>query len=455
MSTFDLQTIFEAVIDNAVEGTVIVDSEGYIVFLNKAYENLLGKRKDEVIGKHVTEVIENTRMHIVVRTKIPEIGEIKRFKGRNAVVQRIPIWSGGRVVAGVGRVIFKDKEEIQVLIRKLDMLETKVKYYENELKNCLGPKYCFDDIITCNPEMMKLKKLAEKVACCNTTSPVLLRGESGVGKELFAHAIHKASPRCSYPFVWVNCAAIPENLFEAELFGYEGGAFTDARKTGKPGKFEIANGGTLFLDEVGDMPLTMQAKTLRVLQEREIERVGGLRPVQINVKIIAATNQNLEEMVGRKLFREDLYYRLNGVSLSIPPLRERREDIPLLVEHFWDMLNSENGRQDRKISPETLDHLQSYHWPGNIRELYNTVEKIFNLSDDGSFSPIDIPRTPHGEAVEAHPAKSLRSLNAETEKDALAHALALAMGNKSKAAEILGINRSTLYDKLKKYSLSG
>lgn len=448
----DLRAVLDSIIDSAVEGTVIVDANGIVVFLNQAYEDLLGIKKEEAIGKHVTEVIENTRMHIIVKTGVPEIGEVQKIRGKDAVVQRIPILKNGRVVAGVGKVIFKNVEEVQDIVHKLKI---KVKYYENELKNLLEAKYSFDDIITCSTKMLELKKLAEKVACTNVT--ILIRGESGVGKELFAHAIHKTSPRSSGPFVRVNCAAIPENLFEAELFGYEGGAFTDAKKTGKFGKLELAHGGTIFLDEIGDMPLALQVKALRFLQEKEIERVGGLKPIKIDVRIIAATNQNLEEMIYQGKFREDLYFRLNVISLSVPPLRERKADIPLLVEHFLDKFCSENKLPMKIIQPETLAVLDSYHWPGNIRELYNIVEKMFNLAEGSVLTPSDIPKNIWG--VRNHQVasnffeKSLRNITASTEREILVSALNFTKGNKKQAAQLLGINRSTLYDKLKKHGL--
>lgn len=445
----DLGAVLETVIDSAVEGTVIVDTNGIVVFLNKAYEDILGIKKEEAIGRHVTEIIENTRLHIVVKTGIPEIGEIQYIKGKDAIVQRIPILKNDKVVAGVGKVIFKNAEEVQDIIEKL---KTKVKYYENQLKNLLDAKYSFDDIVTSSPKLIELKKLAEKVACTNAT--ILIRGESGVGKELFAHAIHKASPRSSGPFVRLNCAAIPENLFEAELFGYEGGAFTDAKKSGKFGKLELANGGTIFLDEIGDMPLAMQAKTLRSLQEKEIERVGGLKPIKIDVRIIAATNQNLEEMIARGQFRKDLYFRLNVVSISVPPLRERKEDIPLLVEHFLKRLSRENSLPLKKIQTETLAALQSYHWPGNIRELNNTVEKMINLSESSVLAPNDIPKNIRVHQIAGSQFnKPLKIHTADTEREMLVSAMSLTKGNKKKTALLLGINRSTLYDKLKKYGL--
>ncbi|MFZ5646796.1 MAG: sigma-54 interaction domain-containing protein [Bacillota bacterium] len=442
----DLKVVLESVMETAVEGTLIVDENGIIVFINKAYEDLLGMKKEEIIGRHISEVIETTRMPIVLRTGIPEIGEVQFINGKNVIVQRIPIYSDGKIVAGVCKVLFKDKAEIDNIAYKY---EIKFNYIENQLANT---KYSLDDFITCNSEMLKLKKVIEKVACTNVT--ILIRGESGVGKELLAHAIQKISPRSSGPFVRLNCAAIPENLLEAELFGYEGGAFTDARRSGKIGKLELANGGTIFLDEIGDMPLSMQAKTLRALQEKEIERVGGIKPIKLDVRIIAATNKNLEEMITRGQFREDLYFRINVVSVYIRPLRERKEDIPLLVEHFLKMIAAENKLPLKRVEAETLSILQSYNWPGNVRELYNTLEKMISLSEGDTLTTNDIPQNilvQHGSSD--YITKPLKTFTADIEREKLVSALSLTNGNKKQAAQILGINRSTLYDKLKKYGL--
>lgn len=448
----DPEAVLEALIEADVEGIVIVDSEARVVYLNRAYEEILGLNRDDAIGKHVTKVIDNTRLHEVVQTGVPQISQVQRIRGLNAVVQRIPLMKDGKPFAAVGKVVFKNKGEVESLIKKLELMEKKVKYYENELSSILGAKYDFDDIITNSLRMIELKKLAKRVAHSNAT--VLIRGESGVGKELFAHAVHKASPRSSFPFVRVNCAAVPENLIEAELFGYEEGAFTGAKKYGKPGKLELADGGTLFLDEIGDMPLAMQAKILRCIQEREFERVGGLKPIKVDIRIIAATNCNLEEMVAKELFREDLYYRINVVSLVIPPLRERKEDIPLLTSYFLKKLYAEDGYKPKKMEKETMEILQSYNWPGNIRELRNVIEKMLNFAESDFLTPHDIPQNIiKGQGKKRRYNQPLKSLMDETEKDLLVHALQLTKGNKTRAAELLGIHRSTLYDKLEKHHI--
>ncbi|MCL6635411.1 MAG: sigma 54-interacting transcriptional regulator, partial [Peptococcaceae bacterium] len=305
-----------------------------------------------------------------------------------------------------------------------------------------------------SPRIEMLKAVAVKVA--RSASTVLLLGESGTGKELFAHAIHNASPRCLGPFVRVNCAALPENLLESELFGYQEGAFTGAKKGGKTGKFELADGGTIFLDEIGDMPLNMQAKILRVLQEREIERVGGSRPVKVDVRVIAATNRNLEEMVRKKQFREDLFYRLNVVTMEIPPLRERVEDIPLLVDFFLKKLARRLGCGRKKMSGDALAVLLHHRWPGNIRELENVLERALNIMEGDTVTPACLPyylvkNDLAGAAGQIGPLKE--ALEAY-EKAILERALALAGGNKLTAARMLSLSKSTFYEKIQRYNLN-
>jgi transcriptional regulator with PAS, ATPase and Fis domain len=282
---------------------------------------------------------------------------------------------------------------------------------------------------------------------------VLITGESGTGKEVFANVIHEMSNRRDNNFIKINCAAIPENILESELFGYEDGAFTGARRGGKIGKFELADQGTIFLDEIGDMSFDMQAKLLRVLQEKEIERVGGNTVKKINVRIIAATNQNLQEKIKRGEFREDLYYRLNVIALELPPLRERVEDIPLLCEYFLKKYNDKFGIYIEKIDDEAMDCLKKYSWPGNIRELENAIERAYNLIDGNVIKLKHLPE----KIVSNNRPLCVGSLNKtlnEIEKQRIIDALKASGGNKSKAAKMLGINRAGLYQKLKKHGIN-
>lgn len=300
-------------------------------------------------------------------------------------------------------------------------------------------------IITCNPTMLRLLELARQVAACDAT--VLIQAESGTGKELLAHFIHKQSLRSKGPFVAVNCAAIPDSLLESELFGYEKGAFTGA-SAARPGKFELADSGTLLLDEIGEMPPQLQAKILRVLQEKEVERIGRPRPVKIDVRVIATTNRDLAQMVKRGEFREDLFYRLNVIPLSIPPLRERKEDIPLLVSYFC----SRYSAAERKFSDETIALLCKYHWPGNVRELENVVQRTLVLSRQAVITPSDLflGELNAGKALEIKPGISLREL----EEKLIAMTLAETGGNRTRAAEILGISRRTLINKIQEYGMA-
>ena len=276
-------------------------------------------------GKHVTEVIENTKLHDIVKTGKTQIGEIQIIKGQQVIASRLPIIKDNKIIGAIGKVIFKDITDFYDMSKKIITMEKEIKYYKDQLKKQKSAKYSFSNIIGESKSLMEVKNICQRAAMSD--SNVLIMGESGTGKELFAHAIHNASDRASGPFVKINCAAIPSELLESELFGYEGGAFTGAKKEGKVGKFELANGGSIFLDEIGDMPLQMQVKLLRVLQEREIERIGSTKTRPINVRIISATNKNLEEEVKTANFREDLYYRLNVMSVNIEPLRKRKDDI--------------------------------------------------------------------------------------------------------------------------------
>ncbi|MGD9060256.1 MAG: sigma 54-interacting transcriptional regulator, partial [Desulfobacterales bacterium] len=330
---------YKLIFESIYNGIMVTDAEGIITHFNEPYGQFLGLDPAAQIGKHCTEVVENTRMHIVAKTGKPEINQTQRIKGQNMVVQRIPIKRDGKVIAVFGQVMFKDVKDVTKLANRLSLLESKVKHYEEELINLRSTRYTFDSIVGTSLVIRELKKEALKAS--TNQFPVLITGDSGTGKELFAQAIHHASPRKLYPFVRINCSAIPKDLLESELFGYEKGAFTGAKTEGKPGKFEIANQGTVFLDEIGDLPLTMQPKLLRVVEEKEFERVGGTKIIRSDFRVIAATNQDLQDMLTDERFRKDLFYRLNVIPLHIPPLRDRRSDIIPLAQHFLKQMAKE------------------------------------------------------------------------------------------------------------------
>lgn len=316
-------------------------------------------------------------------------------------------------------------------------------------------QYYFESIVGNNRALVEQKELAAKAA--RTISTVLITGESGTGKEIFAHAIHNMSPRRKGPFIKVNCAAVPETLLESELFGYAEGAFTGARKEGKPGKFELANHGTIFLDEIGDMSLSMQAKLLRVLQEKEVERVGSIHTTKVNVRVIAATNQDLLKLVAENKFREDLFYRLNVIILNLPPLRARTDDINLVSTALLQRLNQELGTGVSKISSEVIECFCRYNWPGNIRELENTLERAINFCEGNSVNLEHIPQhiksCKNSELQPVNATGSLETLLEEHEREVIVSTLKNFGGNKTKTAQALNIHRSVLYRKINKYKI--
>jgi transcriptional regulator with PAS, ATPase and Fis domain len=335
----------------------------------------------------------------------------------------------------------------------------KINHQGNYLNNSVDDsvsKYCFDDIIGHSKLLQKEKKFARKAA--EYDSSVLILGESGTGKELFAHAIHHESARRDRPFARVNCSAIPDGLIESELFGYEGGAFTGANSSGKIGKFEFANHGTIFLDEIGEMPYNIQAKLLRVLEEKEIVKIGGNVPRRINFRLISATNQNIKKMMEQQSFRVDLFYRINVFTIDLPPLREIKEDIALLVQHFLNSQNRINGKRIDKISNEALEILKHYDWPGNIRELRNVIERSYltctNSHIDVEDLPLSITKPDKHSTLLHEEFTSLKELIARTEKQAIMEALKISGNQKAAAAALLGIHRTGLYHKLKKYRLT-
>lgn len=454
-STKVLVHTLEEVLAGAGEWMVVVDSSGLITMMSEDYAAFNGISVSDAIGKHVTEVIENTRMHLVAQTGVAEMGESQTTRGRDLIVNRVPLKDGDRIVGAYGRVVFKDMEQLWELAAKLKVLESKVRYYEKELTHLRGARYTFECILGGGPAITAAKE--EALWAAKGDSTVLLRGETGTGKELFAHSIHAAGRRRSGPFIKLNCAAVPAELLESELFGYEEGAFTGAKKGGKPGKFEMAAGGTLFLDEIGDMPVPMQAKLLRVLQEREVERLGGTSARRVDLRIIAATAQKLEKLVGEGKFRADLYYRIHVIPIRIPALRERIEDIEAISANFLASYAAETGEPARKISSEAIDVLRSYHWPGNVRELRNVLERSVALSRGDTITASHLP--PHllrevpGTNVAPAPG-SLAQVRMEAERSAILAALKATGGNKSRAAALLKIHRVKLHEKIRRYGIS-
>ncbi len=446
--------MYKRIFDSIYNGAIVTDADGIITHFNKPYGEFLGVNPDDQIGKHCTESVENSRMHIVAKTGIPEINQSHQILGKNMVVQRIPIKKDGRVIAVFGQVMFKDVKDVRKLASELTILESKVKLYEEELINLRSTRYTFDSIIGKSQAIMSLKLEARRAASNNF--PVLISGESGTGKELFAQAIHHASARKLYPFVRINCAAIPKDLLESELFGYEKGAFTGAGSSGKPGKFELAHKGTVFLDEVGDLPLEMQPKLLRAIEDYEFERVGGTKVIRTNLRVIAATNQNLEQMLADGRFRKDLFYRLNVIPLHIPPLRERKTDTINIARWMLKQMAAEANIPEVKLDKTAEAVLKHYEWPGNVRELSNVLERTMSALESNTIQFQDLPfylhRNNRTSALKNR--SSLKDLQARTEIETIRFALKKSNNNKAKAARILGIHRTLLYKKMKKYGIA-
>ena len=443
----------DLIFDHIENGALVTDARGHILYFNRPYARFLGVDARQMIGKHVTEVLESSRMHIVAETGIPEINERFTAKGRDMVVQRIPIFEEGKVVAVFGQLMFKDVDDVGRLASNLQILESKLKLYEKELSSLRSTRYNFDSIRGTSPQIQTLKTEAIKAAA--TDLPVLITGESGTGKELFAQAIHQASLRRRSPSIHINCAAIPKELFEAELFGYAKGAFTGANSLGKPGKLELAHGGTLFLDEIGELPLELQPKLLRVLEDKMFERVGSNKMIKSDFRLVAATNRDLEGMVKQKLFRRDLYYRLNVISLIIPSLRERREDIIPLAWHLLSKIAGNYSGTQYQLTPAAEKVLAGYHWPGNIRELINVLERTAYTLEGNLIDACNLPFYLSRPSF-SNPQTTQWNLNevvAQAEREAVRKALELTNNHKAKAAKLLGIHRTVLYKKMAKYQI--
>jgi len=454
----EFRAISEALIESPNMLYVIVDKDGIITAMNQSYLEALGLEKSQAVGKHILAVTPTSQLPEILKTGRIDQADIFKIAGNDTIVTRLPVIKDGEIIGAIGRSLFMDMSGAKILMKKLQETEKELNIYKEEVRQGYRAKWQCKDLIGESEAFVKVKSMAEQIS--HTGSTVLITGESGTGKELFAHAIHNASSRSTHPFVRINCAALPEHLLESELFGYEEGAFTGAAKGGKPGKFELAMGGTILLDEIGDMALTMQTKMLSVLQERMVERVGGTKPIYINVRVIAATNRDLEQMVEEGKFRQDLYYRLNVVRLNIPPLRERTEDIPLLVETLMSKINAVAGTQIKSISHKTVELMQNYNWPGNVRELENLLERALNLADMNREDSLTIKHFPvlvekayfEVDDAETTPTPLQNSIE-QLEKKIILQALEKANGNKVQTAKILGIYTSALYRKLEKYGL--
>ena len=451
-------------------GVLLVDRSGFILMVNREFADILGLQAVEMVGHHVNETYPDStlsRLPKVMETGKAEIGEPHQLNGREIIASRWPLIKNGNTFGAYGKVQLREGPGAGRVIGSLPPVEGKT-----GRRAVAGHRpialYSVDQIICQGQTMRELKERLVRIA--DRPSTVLLTGESGTGKELFAHAIHAASRRSEGPFVRVNCAAIPENLLEAELFGYTEGAFSGARRGGQIGKFEQAHGGTLFLDEISEMPLAMQAKLLRVLQEREVAPLGSQEIRFVDVRFIVATNCDAQALVKEGKLRSDLYYRINVVSLGIPSLRERPEDIFQLTRHFVEQFNAEFDLNVQGLSSRAWAALKAYHFPGNVRELRSAIESAFNVVN-GPFIrlyalpvPIadlqrsdDLPSPGRGvfslSAAQSLGERPLQEIMEEIEKELIIGAMDKVGGNKLVAANLLGISRPGLYKKLQKYNL--
>lgn len=452
----EVKTMLEAIIQSSEEAISVVDENGLGIMINPAYTRITGLTEKEIVGQPATaDISEGESMHMrVLQTRRPVRG-VRMSVGpakKEVLVNVAPVIVDGKLKGSVG--VLHDVSEIQSLTSEL-------KKARQIIRN-LEAKYTFDDIIGDSSEMTLALEQAKVGA--KTPATVLLRGESGTGKELFAHAIHNESNRRHNKFIRVNCASIAESILESELFGYEEGAFSGAKRGGKRGLFEEANHGSIFLDEIGELSLHMQAKLLRVLQEHEIVRVGGTKPINIDVRVIAATNVKMEKAIVNHTFREDLYYRLNRLPIFIPPLRERRLDIPGLVLHLVQKLNQDYGRNVREINEEALQYLKAYDWPGNVRELENIIGRamIYMSMNEEEIRLSHIPELwqhPKNSNVESENVtegwngKNLQETLDLYEKKVLKEAYRSNQFNKTKTAKALGVSIRNLYYKLDKYQI--
>lgn len=447
LSDFSSQAEWFISIFNSIhEGIMVADEKEIVRFINPAYTKLTGVKPHEIIGKELSIARPSARLPEVIKSGKPLYGVYRKVGEVEYVASLHPIIVQGKVIGGV--TIASDITEIQNLNKKLINYSNKVKGLISRVKDQNVAKYDFCDILGVSPEFQKVVRMAQKLSQSNIN--VLIRGESGTGKELFAHAIHNSSKRAQGPFVVVNCAAIPANLLESELFGYEAGAFTGANKHGKLGLVEIADEGTVFLDEIGDMNIDLQAKLLRFLQSMEFQRVGGTELISVNVRVIAATNRDLESMVEKETFREDLFYRLNAAQLKIPPLRERKEDIEVLLNYFL-LKDAPKDCGPFTLAEDTKRILLHYPWPGNIRELENTVNFLTSISNEKVITPVNLP-----EKFFQNRHNMLQREEINREKQAITDALeqfGKSVKGKKEAAKYLGISLATLYNKLKYYGI--
>jgi transcriptional regulator with PAS, ATPase and Fis domain len=433
----------------------ILNQEGNYIYASKLWAQRVGCNPQQALGRHVTEFFPNTKALEAMEKKAPILAypiQISAESEEKQFTSYIPLIQDDVAIGCIIQTIFHNMHEALEFSNVFNKMRGERNYYRQELQKLQGSKYAIDNIIGNSKQILAVKNSIRLAA--NSISNVLIEGETGCGKELVAHSIHTLSIRSVKPIIKLNCAAIPVELAESELFGYEYGAFTGAKAGGKIGKFEMANQGTLFLDEINQLSPLIQPKLLRVLQEKELEHVGGTKSIQLNVRLIAATNVPLEELIAENLFRSDLYYRLNVINIRIPPLRERLEDIPVLVEDSIIKLNGQLGTMVEGVTDDVMAKFQNYTWPGNVRELQNVLERAMNSKLSGVipwyfFADYFTPRRLNGTTHNSM--RNYRVAKKQEERIIVLEALENEGGNKKRAADTLGISRTMLYRKLKEY----
>lgn len=439
------KTFFEYLYD----GILIVDDEYVVRYINPAYTKITGITEKDIVGKPLKEIRPGARLVDVVSSGRPIVGALRREKGVDYTVNMSPIMKDGRVAGGIS--VVSNIEDVRKLSKTISKYESEILRLENRMQDINRAKYTLDSVVAKDPVSVRLKEKIKKIAQKDTA--VVLFGESGTGKELYAQALHSSSGRRNNSFIAVNCAAFRKELLESELFGYEDGAFTGAKKGGKMGLFEAADKGTIFLDEISEMSMETQGHLLRVLQEHTIRRVGGIKEAPVDIRVVAATNKDLEALVAQGAFRQDLYYRIAIYPIRIPPLRERREDISALAEAFCDEQRNALKR-NITISEEVKAALYSYDWPGNVRELRNVIEFAVNNMEDSSIEPRHLPYKIQNRSgsEDITPVRRLSDAVREAEAREISKALKLwgdNLAGKKKAAEALGISLAGLYNKMK------
>lgn len=439
---------FLHILNSIYDGVLIIDDDFIVRYINPEYTRLTGVTADKIIGQKLNDIRPGAILPQVISTGVPMAGVYRREGEIEYVVDMAPIIIDDRVVGGVS--IVKNVTEVQRLIKEINKFKKKNSRLTKMVEHAYQARYNFKDLVGQSKLMQKTIQFAKKIA--NSASDVIITGESGTGKELFAQAIHNTSNRSGGPFVALNCASLTSSLVESELFGYEDGAFTGARKGGKTGLFEIADGGTIFLDEISELSLDIQGKLLRVLQERTVRKVGEAGEIAIDIRVIAATNRSLVEMVTEGRFRRDLFYRLNVLNLHLPPLREREDDVCLLAEYFLAQFSQNIGRPFR-FSKGVYDILLHCNWTGNIRELRNAIEFAANMCEENVITPLHLPPVilVDNTTFETE-TKTLENIVRETERKIITNALqsvGFTVEGKRKVAKQLGISLATLYNKIK------